>query len=181
MGSVCLIVYTVQPLHIYKYMREKGFYHGNEKYVWTEFKYPYVWMMERMKERLPNYDGSTYPVWVWNKMPNRNRPGLLPSGIKGVILTLDIPNEDILWSCFNSWHSVLNNCPITETEEEWNQLAAEGFQKEKMVETWPKIFDFDWLKGLDKDWMEFDPDWVQGVTPRIEMKNIVKVNRFIAK
>ncbi|MES9681700.1 DUF3841 domain-containing protein [Gottfriedia acidiceleris] len=174
-------IYTVQPLHVYKQMRKDGFYHGHEKYVWPEFKSPYSWMMEQMKERLPNYDGSNYPVWVWNKKPNRNRRGLLPPGTKGVILTLVIPDKNILWSCFNSWHSVLSNCPITRTEEEWEQLESEGFPEEKIISTWTKIFDFDWLKSIDKDWMEFDPDWIQGVTPRIEMRNVVKVNRFIAK
>jgi len=94
-----LIVYTVKPLHIYRKMRDDGFYKGNEKYIWPEFKSSYAWMMGQMKERLPNYDGSTYPVWLWHKRPDQNRPGMLPKGQKGVIIALDIPGEDILWSC----------------------------------------------------------------------------------
>ncbi|WP_242254100.1 DUF3841 domain-containing protein [Bacillus cereus group sp. BfR-BA-01379] len=176
-----MIVYTVKPLHIYKKMQEEGFYHGNEKYVCPHFKSPYAWMILQMKERIPNYDGRTFPVWVWNKRPDQNRPALLPKGQKGVILTLDIPDEDILWSCFHTWHAILNNSPITKTEEEWDHFETEGFPKDKMIATWTRIFDFDWLQSLDKDWIEFDPDWVQGVTPRIEMKHIMKAKRFIAK
>nr|WP_255295630.1 hypothetical protein [Bacillus cereus] len=50
-----------------------------------------------------------------------------------------------------------------------------------MISSWSNIFDFDWLKSSEEDWLRFDPDWIQGVTPRIEMKNVIKVNRFIAK
>lgn len=180
-GSAYLIVHTVQPLHIYQQMRKDGFYFGNEKHVWPEFKSAYAWMMEQMKERIPNYDGSTYPVWLWNKMPDRNRPALLPPGQKGVILTLDIPEEDILWSCFDSWHYVLNKWILTQTEEEDNRLEEEGYSEEQMIATWSNIFDFDWLKSADQEWVGFNPDYLQGVTPRIEMKNVIKVTRFIAK
>jgi len=180
MGSVCLIVHTVKPLHIYKKMREDGFYSGNEKYVWPEFKSSYAWMMEQMKERLPHYDGLTYPVWLWHKRPDQNRPGMLLKGQKGVIITLDIPDEDILWSCFDSWHYVLNKWLLTQTEEEYTQLE-DCFSEEEMISSWSYIFDFDWLKSSEEDWLGFDPEWIQGVTPRIEMKNVMKVNRFIAK
>ena len=102
-----------------------------------------------MKERLPNYDGSTYPVWLWHKRPDQNRPGMLPKGQKGVIIALDIPEEDILWSCFDSWHYVLNKWLLTQTEEEYNQLE-EVYSEEEMISSWSNIFDFDWLKTQKK-------------------------------
>jgi len=81
---------------------------------------------------------------------------------------------------FDSWHYVLNKWLLTQTEEEYNQLE-EGYSEEEMISSWSNIFDFDWLKSSEEDWLRFDPDWIQGVTPRIEMKNVIKVNRFIAK
>ncbi|MEH6945319.1 DUF3841 domain-containing protein, partial [Bacillus sp. JJ722] len=106
-----MIVYTVQHHEAYKEMRENGYYQGSEKYADKFLKDNYKYMMEQMKERLPNYDGTTYPVWVWKRRVKRNEKSLLMKGTKGVILTLDIPDEDILWSDFEGWHFILNNSP----------------------------------------------------------------------
>lgn len=176
-----MIVRSVHPLSIYHKLREKGYYYGDEKHVWPEFKEPYQWMIGQMEERLPNYDGSTYPVWVWKRTVNRNEKALLPRGTKGVILTLEIPEEDILWSDFLSWHLILNKGPITENEEEYNQLEADEDQQAREA-TWPRVFDFDFLRKADKNWSgTFDEEWIQGVTPLIRMDQVKKVTRFIAK
>ncbi|MFC0189421.1 DUF3841 domain-containing protein [Fictibacillus aquaticus] len=174
-----MIVQTVMPLELYKIMREQGYYEGNEKYIWDSFIGPYKWMMGEMKKRIPHYDGETYPVWVWQRTVNRNEECLLAPGRRGVILILDIPDEDILWSCFTKWHSILNDFPVTLSEEEWNLFIEKDFKDKE--ETWSRIFDFELLKTIDPDWYKFEPEWIQGVTPRIEMKHVKKVKRFIAK
>lgn len=146
-----MIVYTVQTLDAYYKMREKGYLTGEEKYVWEDFKEPYKWMMSQMEKRLPDYKGDDYPIWVWKRTVNRNESALLPGGTKGVILTLEIPDNQILWSCFDSWHSVLMNCPVTGNEDEWEEYLKDE-ESFPVKESWEKVFDLDWLRNRDEDW-----------------------------
>ncbi|TYR81845.1 DUF3841 domain-containing protein [Priestia megaterium] len=177
-----MIVYSVHPEKVYQQMRKQGYFHGSLKYVWPEFKEPYAWMMAQMKKRLPDYDGVTYPVWVWKRRPNRNEKALVTPGRRGVILKLDIPEKEILWSSFNDWHCVLSDSPVTFDEQEWNEFEEEGFKADKMQQTWEKIFDFEWLSSRPEEWAR-KPDnmWIQGVVPCITIDQVKRVERFIAK
>ncbi|MGG0664937.1 DUF3841 domain-containing protein [Viridibacillus arvi] len=177
-----MIVYTVHPESIYKMMREQGYYEGSRTHSdhadW--FERQYNWMVAQMKKRLPNYEGDEYPVWVWKRHPDRNGPANLRRGTRGVILKLEIPDEDILWSDFESWHFPLNEGPCTSSEEEWKE--AENWSTKEIEKSWEMIFDFEKLSNRDPDWSgTFDPEWIQGVTPRITMDQVKKVTRFIAK
>lgn len=174
-----MIVNTVQHLDAYYKMREQGYLVGDEGRVWKEFKEPYRWMMKQMVNRIEGYNGLDYPIWVWKRRVNRNESSLLPKGTKGVILTLEIPDEQILWSDFNFWHHVLNNWSITGSEEEDIRLDESG---EDFRYTWERIFDFDWYRNADPEWVgELNEEWIQGVTPKITMDMVRKVTRFIAK
>ncbi|MFO1442898.1 DUF3841 domain-containing protein [Bacillus sp. Bva_UNVM-123] len=174
-------VYTVQRIEAYREMREKGYLIGKEKYAWDYFEKPYKWMVSKMKTRIPNFKGENYPIWVWKRRPNRNEKALFKRGTRGVILTLEIPDDQILFSDFDSWHSVLNNSPVCDNEEDWEKYLKDEYNY-PVEETWEKIFDFEYLRNGDKDWRgEFNEEWIQGVTPRISMEQVKKVNRFIAK
>lgn len=174
-------VYTVQRLETYYRMREQGYLIGDQKFVWEDFKKPYQWMMKQMEKKIEGYNGKDYPIWVWKRKVNRNEHALLSKGIKGVILTLEIPEDKILWSDFDHWHFVLNNGPITESEDEWERYL-EDEESYPTEDSWEKIFDFNLLRSLDNDWNgKFNEDWIQGVTPKITMSMVKKVTRFIAK
>ena len=175
-----MIVYTVQKLTTYKLMREQGYLTGNFKYAMDPESYK--WMMDQMEKRLPNYKSEVPPIWVWERRVNRNEQGLFKKGTKGVILKLDIPKENILWSPFEEWHSILNEGPITFDELEYNEFDKRGYLLHEIKETWERLFDMDWLESRPKEWAgNFDDEWMQGVTPKITMDQIVKVERFIAK
>lgn len=172
-------VYTVQRLAAYHKLRERGFLVGDEKYVWEEFKEPYHWMMKQMVKRIEGYNGIDYPIWLWRTRVDRNSSGHFSKGTKGVILTLEIPDDQILWSDFFLWHGVLYNGSVSGSEEEENRLEESG---ENIEYTWERIFDFDWLRNADSKWVgEYDESNLQGVTPIITMDMVKKVTRFIAK
>jgi hypothetical protein len=161
-------------------MREQGFLEGSQEHA--QFPNAYEWMIEQMKKRLPNYHGESYPVWVWERRVNRNEKALLPKGQRGVILKLDIPKEDILWSSFDEWHCILNESPITHDECEWEQFEKEDFPMNEVVKTWDRLFNHDWLSGRPRDWAgDYFKDWMQGVAPRITMEQVQRVERFISK
>lgn len=88
-----MIVYSVQTLEAYYKMREQGYLVGIKEYIWPEFIKPYQWMMNQMEKHMEDYNGTDYPVWLWRTIPDRNHSGHFPKGTKGVILTLDIPED----------------------------------------------------------------------------------------
>ncbi|WP_071395090.1 DUF3841 domain-containing protein [Bacillus tuaregi] len=175
-----MIVYSVQKLAAYKLMREQGYLEGNIEF--SMFPEEYKWMMEQIEKRLPDYNGQEAPIWVWERQVNRNERSLLPKGTKGVILKLDIPEKDILWSSFEEWHTILNNSPITFDMIEWEEFEKREFPIKDVRETWERLFDMDWLASRPKEWAgNIQEQWLQGATTRITMEQIIKVERFIAK
>lgn len=106
-----------------------------------------------MMKRMPGYMGENYPIWLWRRRVSRYEKALFPTGTRGVILTLEIPNDIILWSDFESWHFVLSNTPITDSEEEWEEYLRNE-QTYPVVETREKIFDFEYLRHGIKNGME---------------------------
>lgn len=171
----------MQRIEAYKEMQEKGILEGKEEFAWDYFRNPYKWMMKQMSKRIQGYDGFTYPIWIWKRRPNRNEKALFNKGTRGVILKLEIPDDQILWSDFSLWHSVLNNSPVVDNEQQWKEYLKDK-ENYPVEETWEKIFDFEYLRNGDKDWFGvFNEEWIQGVTPRITMNHVKKVTRFIAK
>ena len=62
------------------------------------------------------------------------------------------------------------------------EFEKHEFPIQDVIETWEKLFDMDWLASRPKEWSgNFKDHWMQGVTPKITMEQIVKVERFIAK
>jgi hypothetical protein len=175
-----MIVYSVQTLKAYKVMREQGFLEGNLELAM--FPEAYQWMMAQMKKRVPNYKGDAAPIWLWQRRVNRNERFLLPTGTKGAILKLEIPRKDILWSSFDEWHNIINHFPFTYDETEWEEFEKRGFPEQEVKATWEKLFDTEWLASRPKEWAG-NPQYIkwQGVTPRITMNQVQKVERFIAK
>lgn len=174
-----MIVYTVQPEFLYKKMRDEGYLEGDEAHAM--FPEAYKWMVVQMKKRLP-LSCESYPIWVWKRKPNRNERALAKKGQRWVILTLDIPEEHILFSSFDEWHSILNNGPITFDEAEWNYFEEIDFPDEAVKATWERLFDWEWLASRPFEWAgDINKEWIQGVTPRITMEHVKKVSRFIGK
>lgn len=161
-------------------MREQGFLEGSKKHAM--FPEAYTWMVEQMKKRLPNFNGDHFPIWVWKRRIDRNEEALLEKKQRGVILHLDIPEEDILWSSFDEWHTILNESPIVFDELEWNEFEEKGFPRVEVIKTWERLFDHDWLSKRPIDWSgDFNNHWLQGVVPRITMEQVKRVERFIPR
>lgn len=99
-----MIVYTVQTEAAWKQFKKLGYLEGSKENIDPDFIYSYDWMVRVAKKRLPHYEGN-YPIWVWeaNNYPNRNHKAWGRENSKMVILTLDVPNEWILWSDISYW------------------------------------------------------------------------------
>ena len=158
--------YTIQSIEGWKEAQRIGYLVGNPDYVWDDFSDPYQWMMRQMNKRILSYEGE-YPIWVWTERQDLRRSGYFKSGIRGVQLELNIPDEKVLLSDFNAWHFVLNNDSLLIDDEE-------NISKE---ESWERIFDFDFLVN-QLEWGDIDP---QGVTGKVLLSDIKLIKEFTSR
>jgi hypothetical protein len=169
--------WTNQTIEAWNEALNKGYLVGNPDYIWEEFKEPYHWMMEQMKKRLHYYNGE-YPIWVWTEKPDLRRSGHFNRGTYAVRLQVEMPSEHVLLSDFDAWHMVLNDgfLPLTWEEDE---LYDKGQSKRTKEESWERIFELEQLRKSEL-WNNSE-QWLQGVTGRVNIKQVKKVTEFIAK
>jgi len=164
-----VILYTVQHIDAYYVLRKNGILTGNPKRSFLPESYE--WMRKQMNLRIAE-PSDTYPIWLWTHKPNRNQPALLRKGVRGVILTVDVPEKQVLLSDFDAWHVVLNNQVL-------ELYDGEEIDKET---SWERIFNLDLI--LHHPYYHNGDEgsqWVQAVTPYIKYSQIQRVERFIAK
>ncbi|MCU7667645.1 DUF3841 domain-containing protein [Bacillus thuringiensis] len=170
------IYYTNQTIEAYNELEKNGYLMGVKKFIYTDFLPSYQWMIEQMDKRINN--NGSFPIWLWNKKPNLNEEGHFPKGTKSVCLTVEIPDDNILLSDFDTWHYILNNWFLPLSEEE-DDLFGAGKIEISREQSWERIFDFKLLRKSEI-WSEY-PLIIQGVTPIIRKEQIIDIEHFIAK
>lgn len=132
-------------------------------------------MIEQMNTRI-GHDG-TYPIWLWEVEPNLVEEGFDKKGTQLVCLAVELPKRKVLLSDFDAWHCVLNDIylPLNQSEDDKLEKGLFQISKEK---SWERIFDLDLLSS--SEYWNGNSRWVQGVTGKIPLKNIVDYNYFIA-
>ena len=135
-------------------------------------------------------EGVSYPVWVWymregvRKQPDlrRERWGNGWKGERFACMEIDIPEEKVVLSDFDSWSIILLHGLIAETEEELDKLEQEQnslpYKERKMYreKNWEQVFD---LTYVDNDWMHRG-DWIQATFWELRKEDIRKVRFFTA-
>ena len=165
--------WTIQTMEKWNEVQRLGYLTGHENYIWEDFIEPYQWMMGQMKKRLPNYAGE-YPIWVWTNRPDLRRSAHLEKGVKGVLLKVELDEQDVLLSEFQAWHVVLYRTYFDLDIDEDEQVI----DKDEIEKSWEMIFELDILKQ--------HPNWgptldIQGVTGKIAVERIKLVKDFVAR
>ncbi|WP_017814637.1 DUF3841 domain-containing protein [Paenibacillus shenyangensis] len=161
--------WTVQSLSAWEQAQQHGFLEGHIDHI----SYPeaYRWMMDQMIERLPFYDGS-YPVWVWKEKPDLLQLNHFTGREQCVCLTLSLHPLNVLLSDFQEWHAVLNNTFNAADQGEWEEFQA-GNSLLSKEQSWLRIFDL--KRQLDADWPGTQERRLQGVTGRVRLQQVLKV------
>lgn len=68
-----------------------------------------------------------------------------------IMYEVELPSSDVLLSDFDNWHYVLNDWYLSSTwnekdwenEESWFDSLPQDIQKQKMLESWERIFDIE--------------------------------------
>lgn len=174
------IYYTYQHEDAWKVALERGYLQGDRRYAifndegFDFFKPAYDWMIEQYKQRNGISMNGHYPVWCWDEFPDIGTGGHIGQGNKGVVLTVELPDDDVLMSEFSYWHLVLGQSAIYDaieaydTEEEPDPLY--------MRKSWEKIFDRAWCEAMAAQ-SEASPTY-QYVIHRIELHQVRAVMPF---
>lgn len=156
--------YSIQKSECWELAKKVGYLEGSQEY--SMFPKEYIWIIGQMKKRLNDYNGE-YPVWLWPARPDLRCSGYVTKGEKAVLLEINIPEEKVLFSDFQAWHVVLNDCAL-------DAFEGEPITKE---ESWERIFDLDFLRN-HQDWRSID---LQATTGRVLLENIKLIKEFIGK
>ncbi|MEK4425704.1 DUF3841 domain-containing protein [Solibacillus sp. FSL K6-1523] len=165
--------WTIQTMDKWKVVQNVGYLTGNAEFIWEEFVEPYKWMMAQMGNRLSNYVGE-YLTWLWTERPDLRRSGHLAKGEQGVLIKVEIDDEDVLLSDFQAWHIVLNYDYMSLNVDEVDQ----DYSDEEIRKSWELIFELEKLKDSE--------GWggllhLQGVTGEIRASQMKIVKTFIAR
>lgn len=119
-----LTLYTYQTKEAYEKLQKEGVLrllitdrdlthlHQYDHYEYNYFDFPYRFMIQRMKERLPapKYSDTYYPIWAWRKANGRYKPSKGLDRIhKGLIrLKLEIDESRLLLSDFDMFAAIIS-------------------------------------------------------------------------
>ena len=196
-------LWTIQTIEFYDALQKNGVVHcDRESWLCREYREMYDWMADEMRKRIgnpPNPD-VRYPLWAWYQYTSRKKPKppVSPSILdsdqeEGVILEIEIPDNEVLLSDFGLWHVPLNGHPISDDKTLMRRFDAfrathggscdfedypEELQHDIMV-TWSVIFD---LRTRLRQWIA-KAMWnrsIQACFWQLKLEQVVKVD-FIHK
>jgi hypothetical protein len=172
-------LYSFQPFEIYEQLLQGNTFRSapaicnpqSEEFEDT-WKRAYDWLMGEMDRRCPvsRPAGVTYPVWAWHWWggPNRRKPDLRSSRHYAetspwVLLSLEVPEGEVLLSEYHAWHHVLNDwflapetevtafearCKARDLSPFRNRPLPDVELREELENTWHQIFDLEKIPAL---------------------------------
>lgn len=178
-----MLVYTVQPKEIIDQIDNlkpnESLLVDNSKINFKDennFIIAYKYMRFEMNKKL-NTNYASYPWWAFIDKPTIHE---IKKGFTSCktpyLITLDIPDEKLVLSDFQEWHSPLMNVCCFKTEEEmnekWDELeklkTTDIFKYfEIMTDSWQQIFDISNTPARD----------IQATFFEIQKKKIVSIKK----
>lgn len=191
-------LWTIQNESGWNELQDKGFLIPNEKFVEPDFKTGYEWMKTQMSNRIGKPEKTNqFPVWAWyqhfnsnKRKPDLRKSGHLPSGTLGYRIEIEKEQKNVLLSDFVLWHWPLcYRDYIANSEKEAiefeKKLCKKGLKKLTKTEkiqiekSWEKIFDMNF--DLDYYTLPFEEKKIQATFWKLQLDDIIKVDKFIAK
>lgn len=160
---------------------ERGYLQGDPHYAMFNdegfefFKPAYDWMVEQYEQRVGIPLNGNYPVWCRDEFPDLGTGKRIGSGNKGVVLTIELPDDEVLVSEFSYWHFVLGNSALYDTAEEFD--TEEEPDQAYITKSWERIFDSEWCETFVRNQSTAPPTY-QYVIHRIELHQVRAVMPF---
>ena len=183
-------IWTIQPLQVWELLSEQKVLYVQPDLCGECSFFPeaYSWMCQRMKERLPSYQGHL-PWWGWHypkpDLRHHSRRGI--NNVQEVRIELELPDSHVLLSYEAAWLVVLNGlfvaCTDAESElwdqeleerglNEWQRPLPEPWES-RLVRSWDNIFDLN-KRNNSGGWS----DVVQATFEELRLTDVVAVKPF---
>ena len=191
-------LWTIQTTEFYDTLKKNGVvYCDRESWLCQEYRDMYDWMANEMRKRIGNPPNPEvrYPIWAWYQYHSRKKPkppispNVLDSDQEvGVMLEIEIPDDEVLLSDFDLWHVPLNGHPISDDMKLMHRFKAfratlggscdfedypEDLKHDIMI-TWSAVFD---LRTKLRQWMA-KAMWnrsIQACFWELKLEQVVKV------
>lgn len=198
-----MILWTIQPLAVWKALRSKGQFQAREVFVDRHFRPAYRWMRDQMRMRLgPPPSSNSFPLWAWyqwqgasKKRPDLRFSGHLPSGETGVLIEFFAETGEVLLSDFELWHYALNYLYLPSSsgdEAQFDSVLASfaantpsevanrhrAFHQD-VRKSWERIFDIRWSRRDIAS--SFTRKTIQATLWRLDRKQVRKWATFKAR
>lgn len=176
-------LWTIQPIEVWKELETTGRFICNidkSEFVSNApiIHNAYDWLVAQMEKRVsPRPKDVTYPVWAWyllngaNKKPDfRTNMFRYEAKVHNVCIELAMDETDVLLSCYEAWHNVLNgwffnnetNDEEWEKKDEWFESLRGKEREEVKLASWNNIF-------------VLDEPYVQATFWELKMENVRNV------
>lgn len=183
-------VQTIQHEAAWKNFEKTGILVANEDCLFCEakFRFAYEWISQQMIRRIGTPpEGVSYPVWAWFQWEGKRGrrdlrySGYAKRGTPMVQIAFDAEENDFLLSDFDSWHCILNNSFLANSEAEWDNFYNKTHYptQHEIEPSWQRVFDL----------TQYEPGWdappeqksIQATLWQIKIEQVKKVEHFIAK
>lgn len=189
-------LWSVQTPEVLECIEKDGLYicnPGLSEHI-TDFGFgpAYDWLVSQMESRIgPRPQGVTHPIWAWHTRdwkrhkPDLRESGYLARGQAGALLSLEVPDKDVLLSDFDAWHWPLNgwflSAATNEVDCDREENVFKALSPEKKLyalhKSWEHIFD---VSEFNSDWMSRGR-YIQATFWALRKEYIQKVQRFQAR
>lgn len=190
-------LWTIQPEEIWEILNNTGrFICDQTKSIkiqdGSRSKRAYQWLMQQMQLKIGTpLCGPMYPIWAWHTydgkhhQPDLRLSGYGKRGTKCVCLELEIADNRVVLSDFDTWSHVLHNSLLDNskyeqerrlTREWYNNLDTETQNKIKL-ESWQRIFNTEYIEN---DWTSVGK-YVQATFWELFITDVKKVKHFVAR
>ena len=189
-----MLLWTAQTIEAYNTLIHSGAYRCDESKIidFEWWKPAYDWIAQMMKEQIGDPPkGVKYPVWLWYRWKGKNKKPDLRAhrsfgekGTKLMLIEVEIPDNKVVLSDFDNWHSVLNGTySYTQTTNEkefdevyeWLQSLPEEQHTQEIRHSWESIFDISiWDTDFSRNGV-----WVQATVWELKKEYIRKVYPFV--
>ncbi len=176
-------LWTIKPVDVYKNILKEGFYTCDENLSELledeNVKNAYDWLIQKMEQKVGK--GTVkYPVWAWytnagkRKKPDLRRAGYATRGEQCVCIELEIPDDKVFLSKFDSWNVIMMNSYLSDDDVEWEKFEKlpEDKKQEEKIKSWDKV-----LVAKEEDCEED----IQATFWEFRKEDIKKVQFFIAR
>ncbi len=149
-------LWTVQPKSALEQISQNKTYRCDEQLSYNlskknSLKKQYTWLIHKMEERIGKRpEGVEYPIWAWHTWefertcPNTESASFLKRNEDKVLLTLNVPDDQVVLTDFDAWQLVMSGSYLTNEIDE-----------EKLDELETKLSELDenaLLKEIEKSW-----------------------------